>query len=100
MSNENLITFLPGAPVEHGDEIIYKAMLGDREIRAAISRTAFEALQGPQDASQLDDMSPTLPVHGEAQAVMQRKLDLEGLDASGGILVTEEDLVTHNGLNE
>jgi hypothetical protein len=100
MSNENLIAFTSVQPVVEELDVIYTAKLGDREIRTGITKAAFEALRSGVASQMENDLALSSPAHGEAQAAIQRKYDLEGLDNTGGILVTEEDLVAHNGLND
>ena len=95
MSNENLITFLSGDPIDRDGGIFYPATLGDRVLTVGITPVALEKLRSER-SSELD--SSFDPVHGEAQAAIQRKYDFEGLDSTGRVIVTEEDLAAHNGL--
>jgi hypothetical protein len=95
MSNENLITFLPVDPIDRDGGIFYPATFGDRALTVGITPVALEKLRSER-SSELD--SSFDPVHGEAQAAIQRKYDFEGLDSTGRVIVTEEDLAAHNGL--
>jgi hypothetical protein len=100
MSNENLITFLKVDPIERDGEIIYPATLGGLGITMGITPVALDKLRSGRPSG-IDNAVPDSfdPVHGEAQVAIQRKYDFEGLDSAGRVLVTEEDLAAHNGLN-
>ena len=100
MPNENLITFPQIDPFQRNSEVFYPATLGGRDITVGITLAALENLRSGRP-SELDSAvrSPFDPVHGEAQAAIQRKYDFEGLDGAGRVIVTEADLAAHNGLN-
>jgi hypothetical protein len=73
----------------------YRATWNDRPIKAGITNEAWVHLlphHRPYDGG-LDDLEH--PVHRTARAFIQEKLDAEGTDASGAVVVTLSDISAH-----